>query len=105
MVRSASIKKTSRRREPGRFALITKKRGRKNYASMFGIRLSGIGIAPCDEYTNYEKFATNVLKKQMDFIQSLHELKESFTVDLRYLFDPDEPCTINIYFLIQTSGD
>jgi len=41
------------------------------------------------------------LGRQMDVIHSLHEAPTNHTLELRYLYDPDHPHQINVYFLIK----
>lgn len=87
-----------------RFARIAGRINKGVYTTTFGIRLEGIRILTSEEHQSYEDFSMTLLGRQMDFIHSLHELAEDFAIELRYLFNPQEPHLIKVYFLVQVTG-
>ena len=87
-----------------RFARIAGRINKGVYTATFGIRLVGIRILTLEEHQSYEDFSMTLLGSQMDFIHSLHELAEDFAIELRYLFNPQEPHLIKVYFLVQVTG-
>lgn len=74
------------------------------FTATTGIRLKSMRVQPKDVKMNNEEFVMNALDRQMDFIQSLEDMPDSFALDLRYLFDPQEQHVIKVYFLIRTKS-
>lgn len=70
----------------------------------FGILLKGIRVLPQEKLDDYERFAKGLLNRQMDVIYGLHERSEDFSVELCYLFSPNTPYRIEIYFLVRVLG-
>ena len=87
-----------------KFARIIKQTGSETFTATIGIKLQGMRVLPQEVSMKYEEFVINALSRQMDFIQSLHDLPEECALDLRYLFDPKDQHAINVYFLIRVKA-
>lgn len=85
------------------FAAVLKKY-HNAHSVTFAIKLTGIRILPMEDRKDYKEFTLSLIGRQMDFIQSLHDLKADFAIDLRYLFDPEKPYLITICFLVRVMG-
>jgi hypothetical protein len=73
----------------------------KGYSAIFGIKLKGIRVLPAEERDHYENFVIRQIGRQMDVINCLHESPILHTTELRYLYHPDRPHQIDVYFLVR----
>ncbi len=80
--------------------IITESNGR-GINITFCIMLKGILVQPLELRANPKDFAASLLGRQLDFIHSLHGLPIDYTIDLRYLFTPEQPDLIRIYFIFR----
>lgn len=79
---------------------ITKING-KQYSVVFAIKLKGIRVLPIEERKHYDDFVIRQMGRQMDVIHSLHEAPTNQTIELRYLYHPNRPHQIDVYFLVK----